>query len=303
MKFDININYAIDLDKCNERVKPLIDSSNVVKLPIKEKKYLKYQINFLNDEKLFLFIENDADFGISKLVNKNKRIKIERLNAFEYNIEIDRFDFNIFLLCELKNVFKTFEWKYSGILKVTCPEHLEAIKKYTDLFQKRFFDVLVCPFWGYYVEKSANESFNIYTDDERTRANIQDGLMYGELTKEFRINFIKDYFDKVTDRVLKENYLNSHPFNSISFSIVDEQDVLRVESKGIILSEIESWLNQNLVCGNFAFKEPKNNMFLQSLLKRSEIKFDNVVSIVKDSSIEIFGWFADINEAIATLSK
>jgi hypothetical protein len=172
MKFDIKIKYSIDLDKCNEKV---LSSQNPI-----EKKFKKYQFNFIDGDKMFLFSETDL---IIEEIKKNKDLEFSTdvVNYGEkdeevYNFLNDRYSMHLFLLSKWDKYYQFFDWTCCNRIRATNEEHFKYLKSFLKNFQNEFISYTKK---NYYIELN-NNGLTVYSDDVNTIKDLEKCLQIDE---------------------------------------------------------------------------------------------------------------------------
>jgi hypothetical protein len=301
MKFDINIDYAIDLDKCNEQALP---EGFKVKSEVQEKQKLRIiRLNFLMDYKMLVFIENDTEMREFKSLMR-KQNKITQINENEYLVNNERDLFYKDLLKRLKDkenqnsvILRTFNYRYFNNVKVAQNSNdnnlinrnrFEALKRIIFNIYKLFFEAEVHPnFIGEILEDDG--SCNFYSEIS----------LFSEETRELKnLPNISKYLTKITPEVFKSLFWNEFPFNDISIALNDF-DSINVKIFGFDLNRAFDWIQNSYVGSKICLT---NFPIPQSIIS-SVSESSNLVLASDSNGIKFYGFKLHVEEFKKLLSK
>ena len=289
MKFDINIDYTIDLDKCNAQAYPEdLKLQNEVK---EENKIKTILLNFVRGSHTLVFIENDIDmYEFKSLIRKLNYFKKTSVN--EYYVNNERKNFYKDLLKRLMNgenknavILRTFNFSYISNYNPTeniqgndllNKIHTEAIKQKINDINKLFFKSDITP--NIYVELLDDGSCKVYSEKNIT-------TMEEIKTSE---NF-KYYISKIPQDKFYSLFWNEFPFININLNLNE----CNIKFHGFDLTRAVEWCN-SFTSDHHFLREigvPGPKMLISALGEPS-----NLLIEYSPTKIEFYGLECDVKE-------
>ena len=324
MKFDINIDYTIDLDKCNAQALDSSKDSNFSKAlnPILpdvlkkkkeeescEKKIKKFQLNFLDNKKVLIFISSKKEMQEFEDIRKSCNFfeKVEG-NEYEFNcLEQDRRQFFEFLLEKFiddnHSVRKIYACTYIFTIELSPSPYdsnlrdqnqINALNTFIDKFQNEFIRLDTfkdCPFFIEWSNEHDKSSVKVYSET----------LSFCAKKLEFANLFcIVDYLIQVTDERFKAHLWTKYPFNNIIFTKHEKEDHVYIEMQGIFIEESFKWVIENYI---------GVTVTAQLDMSYTDINIDDsllrnvVTQIASSSEIEYYGLSDDVRQIVELINK